>query len=313
MLYEQLSQQLQRTARATTGSARRDPPPGALAGRAAASGLTPPADGKAALSEEDLYSPLAGEEQSIQEDENDLARALEELRADLEKPAPSSEKGAAIRAEIAAALSPAQDSPEQPELTAPKSAPEKTAGLKDSSWRRDGLVSAKPKPVSSLGRRESQDAQQTPETAPAGARSRGLPLKESLWPYDGKVLSRFGRTETPDGERRWNSGLTLEGVPGDPVRAAMDGTILFSGRHEGYGQTIILEHGDGLLSYYGNVEAEGLKVGDAVARGTEFAKIRAQASATGKEENSAPLFFALKRGEVALNPEAAIVDGRNGK
>jgi stage IV sporulation protein FA len=86
----------------------------------------------------------------------------------------------------------------------------------------------------------------------------------------------------------------------------MDGTVRFSGRREGYGQTVILEHRDGLLSYYGNVEAGDLKVGETVARGTEFAKIQAQTSPTGEKENSAPLFFALKRGEVALDPETAL-------
>jgi murein DD-endopeptidase MepM/ murein hydrolase activator NlpD len=307
MLYAQLSQQLERTARATTAGAGKNPLPAG----AAALKPAPPAETAAALREEDLYSPLkAGEEaEEPSEDENDLARALKEIRADLEEPVPPSEKGAAIRAELAAGLPSSGREADGPEAAAEGSPPEKSSGFRSATWQREGLVSARPKPASSLGRREVQAVQENtgaPETAPSGGRSRGLPQEAGLWPHEGKVLSPFGRTEDADGGRRWNSGLTLEGIPGDPVRAVMDGTVLFSGRREGYGQTIILEHRGGLLSYYGNVRSANLKVGDAVARGTEFAEIQAQDSPAGEKENSAPLFFALKRGEVALDPEKVL-------
>ena len=49
-----------------------------------------------------------------------------------------------------------------------------------------------------------------------------------------------------------------------------------------------------------------LKPGDTVTRGMNFANISTQPLSTPVGENSAPLFFELKRGEMALNPEAAI-------
>jgi Rod binding domain-containing protein len=313
MLYEQLSRQLERTARATTSGAYRKPLPLAPVDPAAQG----PAPGRvsgedAALTEKNLYSPLEdGEQQEQETGEETLARALDEMRADLERLVPPSEKGAAIRAEIAAGLSPAGETPARPGDEAEKisAAPERGSGFGNTSWQGNGLISAKPRPASSLGRRDGravQEADTAPETGPAQQQRRGQPPQETLWPYDGRVVSRFGWTEDAGGGRSWNAGVTLEGNAGESVRAILDGTVVFSGPRENYGNTLILEHKDGFLSYYGNVETDGLKVGDVVGRGMEFARIQAQASPSGKEEISAPLFFALKRGEMALNPETAI-------
>ncbi|MDR2075427.1 MAG: rod-binding protein [Desulfovibrio sp.] len=303
MLYGQLSQQLDRTARATASGARgnlQELMRPAAAGRPRGQG-TPE---KTTLTEKDLYSPLTGGENSSGE-EDVLDLALTEIRADLEELERSSAKGAAIRAEIAAGPSFAAERPEDRQAGKVSAPVARASGLRGSTWQGTPLVSAKPKPASSLGRRDGPaEAKAAPETA-ARERYQGLKPPEILWPYDGKVVSPFGWTEDPGGGRRWNSGITLDGVPGESVRAVQDGTVVFSGRREGC-QTLVLEHRDGLLSYYGNVEAGDLQIGDPVALGTEFAKIQAQSPASGKEENSAPLFFALKRGEMALNPETAI-------
>ena len=343
MLYQQLSQQLEHKTRTTTpGSYRQplsmEPVNGAAQGPVQAE--APIEDKK--LTAKELYSSLdeEGEKQespeAAVEEEDPIAVALESIKSELEAELPPSEIGTAIRAEIAGAASPAVLSPVQAaSVAAPDQATavadneqtqaqagvqptpqakaqetgnsETSSGFRQTSWQSNNLISATPKPVSTFNRQGIGNTNETTSAADAvKTRTRGMAPEESLWPYEGKVVSGFGWQDDPAGGRRWNSGITMEGAPGGPVKAMLDGTVIFSGQREGYGNTVILEHSDGFLSYYGNVDVNGLAVGDKVKRGTIFANIGTQASSAQAGENSAPLFFELKRGEMALNPEAAI-------
>ena len=339
MLYQQLSQQLEHKARSTTTGAHRqllsmDPASGAAHGPVQAE--APVADKK--LTAKDLYSPLEEEGEKEpggnvpQENENAVLQALESIKTDLENPVPASETGSAIRAEIAGNMYPsstpaqppaqtAQTHRQEPGQTQPgmqeasaagaaQNTSESSSGFRQTSWQGNGPVSATPKPISSfnrqgIGRTDGADA----ASGAAKTRPRGMVPQDTLWPHEGKVLSGFGWEDDPAGGRRWNSGVTLQGAPGDPVKAILDGTVVFSGQREGYGNTVVLEHKDGFFSYYGNVAPGGLKVGDKVPRGSNFANIGEQPPSAQLGENSAPLFFELKRGEMALNPEAAIRAG----
>ncbi|MDR2161329.1 MAG: peptidoglycan DD-metalloendopeptidase family protein [Desulfovibrio sp.] len=289
LLSEQLSRQMEHTGRSTAPGSYRSPllpvPPQSVPSVPAAA---------APLTAQNLYSPLETGEKPAEEES--VAQALEEMRVLLEQPVSSSETGAAIREEIAALL---------PAAAEAKAGPERRSGFRDSTWQGPGQVSAHPKPLSTLGRRDSRPARQA-DNVREPARPRGLLPQETLWPHDGAVVNRFGWAEDAAGGRRWNPGVTLAGSPGDPVRAILDGTVVFSGPREGYGNTLILEHQGGVLSYYGNVADEGLKPGDKVARGTDFARIAAQPSSPEGEAKNSPLFFEVKRGEMALNPETAI-------
>lgn len=118
-------------------------------------------------------------------------------------------------------------------------------------------------------------------------------------PVPGTVVSSFGwRTE--EGRRVWHQGLDLDAAPGDPVFASLDGRVSFAGEREGYGRLVIVEHEGGWRTFYGNAALDGLKVGDPVQAGTEFAKVTAQ------PENSSPhLHFEMRRGELAVNPDGS--------
>lgn len=104
----------------------------------------------------------------------------------------------------------------------------------------------------------------------------------------------------------WNSGVRISAPEGTAVRAVLDGTVVYAGHRDGYGNSVVLEHKDGYRSYYSNLTQGSVKIGDTVKHGAEFAQIAAQASPSENGENSASLHFELKRGEMALNPEFAI-------
>ena len=124
------------------------------------------------------------------------------------------------------------------------------------------------------------------------------------WPLIGNISSTFGwQTDKATGNREWNQGVTIDAAPGSQVTAALPGTITYNGPARGYDNLIILDHGDSFKSYYGNAQALGMQVGDQVDTGMVFANTK---SGNPDEENIAPLFFALKKGEIALNPEAVL-------
>ena len=144
--------------------------------------------------------------------------------------------------------------------------------------------------------------------AMAGAKKtpRGLLPQEAEWPYEGQITSRFGWQDDPSGKRRWNPGVSIAANPGDNITPCLPGRVVYVGERGEFGDSIVLEHADGFMSFYGNVQGNDLKVGDAVVAGTPFAKVTANPGFIAEGEKNAPLFFEIKRGEMALNPEAAI-------
>lgn len=139
-------------------------------------------------------------------------------------------------------------------------------------------------------------------SSPAERRGNSLEMPLYTNPVDGPALKPFGWAEAEDGSRAWHQGVDYAAIQGEPVRAAMDGRIIFAGEREGYGQLVIVEHADGWRTFYGNSSLQGHAVGDSVTNGTAFATIVAD-----REENSTHLHFELRRGELALNPLGSVL------
>lgn len=94
------------------------------------------------------------------------------------------------------------------------------------------------------------------------------------WPVEGKVIETFGRHRNPKFSTfTVNNGLKIEAAPGKPVQAVFGGTVLFSQWFKGYGNLIILDHGNRIFSLYGNVKAPGVAVGDKIVTGQTIAGV----------------------------------------
>lgn len=84
-------------------------------------------------------------------------------------------------------------------------------------------------------------------------------------PTSGSVLSGYGGN---------SKGLDFGGEAGQPVYAAADGTVAYSGSGlRGYGNLVIIQHNDTYLSAYGNNQSISVREGQAVKRGQEIAKM----------------------------------------
>ena len=95
-------------------------------------------------------------------------------------------------------------------------------------------------------------------------------LKGSLrLPIRGELLGRFGKPRSGGGPS-WK-GLFIRATSGQEVRAVARGRVVFAEWMRGFGNLLILDHGEGYLTIYGNNEAvlkqvgEIVKAGDAVA------------------------------------------------
>ena len=103
------------------------------------------------------------------------------------------------------------------------------------------------------------------ETAFAGLKG-GLRL-----PIRGDVTNRYG-TSRSGGGPTWK-GLFIRGRPGEEVRAVAGGRVVFADWMRGFGNLLILDHGQGYLSIYGNNESVLKAVGDEIRTGDVVATV----------------------------------------
>ena len=111
------------------------------------------------------------------------------------------------------------------------------------------------------------------ELLPAG----GTPISGEvagslLWPVQGVVTSRFGYRKLRVNGSNFHNALDIDGVTGDPVRAAAAGTVTFSGWRNSYGNLVVVRAGATEYRYAHNSEVL-VQAGDQVAAGDTLALV----------------------------------------
>ena len=82
------------------------------------------------------------------------------------------------------------------------------------------------------------------------------------------MLTRFGMQRHPQfGTMVFRRGIEIAAHDGDEVRAVSDGQVAYADWYKGYGKLIILDHGNGFYTLYGNLSRLDLNKGDRVAKG----------------------------------------------
>lgn len=101
--------------------------------------------------------------------------------------------------------------------------------------------------------------------APGATRSNGG--VNWRWPADGTLIKRFQSGDAIP-------GIEIGGKSGDPVRAAADGVVVYSGNGlVGYGELVIVKHNDSYLSAYGHNSKRLVKEGQRVTAGQQIAEM----------------------------------------
>ena len=102
------------------------------------------------------------------------------------------------------------------------------------------------------------------------------------WPVNGAVTSPFGMRLHPIFHVwKMHTGVDLHASMGTPIKAAAAGTVVFAGWKGGYGQAVIISHGNGLATLYAHQSELLVNVGDKVKRGEVIGKVGSTGYATG--------------------------------
>lgn len=137
--------------------------------------------------------------------------------------------------------------------------------------------------------------------AAAGAGPAGV-VSSSGWanPTSGSLVSPHGyRVHPISGGYRLHAGVDLAGGCGVPIYAATSGRVIFSGLNGGFGNWILIDHGNGIQSGYAHIVNGGRLVssGQAVAAGQMIARTGSTGGSTGCH-----LHFETREDGVAVNP-----------
>jgi len=90
----------------------------------------------------------------------------------------------------------------------------------------------------------------------------------SIWPVRGYLSATFGNRIDPfTGQRDFHTGLDISAPVGTKVQAPADGVIVSCGQKGGYGNSIIVDHGYGVVTRYGHLSGFNVKPGQRVKRG----------------------------------------------
>jgi septal ring factor EnvC (AmiA/AmiB activator) len=134
--------------------------------------------------------------------------------------------------------------------------------------------------------------ERTPEATPSGNFAR---LKGSLrLPAKGAVTNRFGSARQEGSN--WK-GLFIRASVGSEVKAIAGGRVVFAEWMRGFGNLLIVDHGDSYLTIYGNNDSLLKQVGDAVRGGDTVASV---GNSGGNPESG--LYFELRHQGQPLDP-----------
>ncbi len=118
-------------------------------------------------------------------------------------------------------------------------------------------------------------------------------------PVEGRISSRFGlRIDPFDGKKRFHRGIDIEAPSGTPVRAFMDGKVVFSGKKGGYGNLVVIRHNDGKETYYAHLKEINVRAGEIVKGGEVIGKVGSTGRSTGPH-----LHFEIRVNKNPVNPE----------
>ena len=115
-------------------------------------------------------------------------------------------------------------------------------------------------------------------------RPRTMPTGSFQWPVYGHISSRFG-SRYIFGSSGYHSGIDIATAYGTTIAASDGGTVVWSGTGSGsywsYGNYVVIDHGNGVKSYYAHCSSLLVSAGDKVYKGQPIARVGSTGRSTG--------------------------------
>jgi len=136
---------------------------------------------------------------------------------------------------------------------------------------------------------------------PAGAASIRRYKGALDWPARGKVVVPFGRIANPRFPKTFlrSSGWTIDVPTGSEVRSVFAGDVVYAQWLKGYGNLVVLDHGDGVFTLYGHLMTGTVPRGTRVALGEVVGRV-----ADAPEEEVPGLYFEIRESRASVDPRA---------
>jgi septal ring factor EnvC (AmiA/AmiB activator) len=117
-------------------------------------------------------------------------------------------------------------------------------------------------------------------------------------PAAGKITGRFGRQPGPFDTQIIRHGLIFSVSPDIPVKAVLDGEVMYVGWMKGYGNIIILDHGQRYYTLTGGLAGIRFKPGDWVRQGETLGF-----APKGGQKDKKEIYFEIRHRGQALDPK----------
>jgi len=121
-----------------------------------------------------------------------------------------------------------------------------------------------------------------------------------LWPAPSSryITSGFGNRKIPlYGFERLHTGVDIHGAIGTEVLAIADGTVIVSTFDDGWGDYMIINHGNNILSLYAHLNCRYIKRGESVTRGQAIGELGNSGFSSGPH-----LHFEMREHGKPINP-----------
>ncbi|HVT01778.1 MAG TPA: peptidoglycan DD-metalloendopeptidase family protein [Thermoanaerobaculia bacterium] len=120
------------------------------------------------------------------------------------------------------------------------------------------------------------------------------------WPLMGKLIEGFGRQRNSKfATFTQSNGIKIAAAPGADAHAVFNGTVLFSQWFRGYGNLLIVDHGDRVFSLYGNIRGATVHVGESVVAGQVIGFV-----AENEEGGDSYLYFEVREDNRPSDPRS---------
>lgn len=156
--------------------------------------------------------------------------------------------------------------------------------------------------INSLNRQTRLDNQPQNDIAESKGSANDSEIDNCLPVKDGVITSRFGmRTHPIYGDNRFHYGIDIAAPEGTDVYPLRDGHVVYSGQDGGYGNVIIIDHGDGFLTLYAHNKLNLVKKGDYVDKNNVIAKVGSTGLSTGSH-----LHLEVRYNDRHIDPEVLL-------